>query len=401
MLSHWNDPRTWRRRLVYLRGGLVTALGLLFLVADMQAASPIPTVLALFWLGLLWLPSLLFLATRNRSGRQQWPLLWLEVLLDQLLFLALLHQLGGSTNPLAFYLLLPVLVSAMAMPLAASAGHSLIAIAGYGLTLHWHQIPGHGTHLHALTHDMHPDHGTGMWLSFSLVAVVLTGLGHLLRQSQQRSLRHQGTALALALQRERMYQVGATLADRAHELNTPLSTLLLLSDDLAGRNDLPEDCREDLAQISALSRRIATLLRPSAGSTEDHTATRPLSELSQELASTLRHLAPSMRVSWEGPDDPVLDNIATWQRVLANLGYNACDAGASRLQIACRRDGDAILVQVSDDGPRQTARRDRDGLGIGLALVETSLAALGATLTLDFDRRWTQARISLPSRNNP
>ncbi|WP_162925794.1 HAMP domain-containing histidine kinase [Isoalcanivorax indicus] len=399
MLSHWNDPRAWRRRLLYLRGGLVTALGLLFLVADMQAASPIPTVLALFWLGLLWLPSLLFLATRNRPGRQQWPLLWLDVLLDQLLFLALLHQLGGSTNPLAFYLLLPVLVAAMALPLTASAAQTLIAVTGYGLTLHWHQVPGHGTHLHALTHDMHPDHGVGMWLAFSLVAVVLTALGHLLRQSQQRSLRHQGTALALALQRERMYQVGATLADRAHELNTPLSTLLLLSDDLASRDGMPEDCREDLDQISALSRRIAALLRPPASNAEDNSAKRPLSELCQELAATLRHLAPSMRVTWEGPDDPVLGNIATWQRVLANLGYNACDAGASRLQVACRRDGDVILVQISDDGPRQTAQRDRDGLGIGLALVETSLAALGATLTLDFDHRWTQARIALPARH--
>ena len=399
MQTSWNDPRAWRRRLLFLRGGLVTALGLLYLVADLQAASPIPTVLALFWLALLWLPSLLFLATRNRPDRVQWLLLWIEVLLDQLLFMALLHQLGGSSNPLAFYLLLPVLIAAMSLPLVASAIQTLIAIAGYGLTLHWHLVPTHDSHLHALTHDMHPDHGLGMWLAFTLVALLLTLLGQLLRQAQQQTLRSHSTALALALQRERMYQVGATLADRAHELNTPLSTLLLLSEDLASRDELPADCREDLTQISALSRRIAALLRPPGGDSATLDAPQPLSVLCQDLAATLKHLAPSLTVTWEGPFDPLLHNGTTWQRVLANLGYNACDAGASRVLIACETSAGNTIIQVSDDGPRQQPSRnradERNGMGIGLALVETSLAALGARLELDFDRRWTQARITL------
>ncbi|MCH8543514.1 MAG: sensor histidine kinase [Alcanivorax sp.] len=399
MQTSWNDPRAWRRRLLFLRGGLVTALGLLYLVADLQAASPIPTVLALFWLALLWLPSLLFLATRNRPGRVQWLLLWIEVLLDQLLFMALLHQLGGSSNPLAFYLLLPVLIAAMSLPLMASMAQTLVAIAGYGLTLHWHLVPKHDTHLHALTHDMHPDHGLGMWLAFTLVALLLTLLGQLLRQAQQQTRRSHSTALTLALQRERMYQIGATLADRAHELNTPLSTLLLLSEDLASREELPADCREDLTQISVLSRRIAALLRPPGGDNTPVDAPQPLSALCQDLAATLKHLAPSLTVTWEGPFDPLLTNAATWQRVLANLGYNACDAGASKLLIACETSAGSTIIQVSDDGPRQQAPQGKpgesNGMGIGLALVETSLAALGAELDLNFDRRWTQARIIL------
>ncbi|MBZ2189878.1 sensor histidine kinase [Alcanivorax sp. JB21] len=399
MQTSWNDPRAWRRRLLFLRGGLVTALGMLYLVADLQAASPVPTVLALFWLALLWLPSLLFLATRNRTGRIQWLLLWAEILLDQLLFMALLHQLGGSSNPLAFYLLLPVLIAAMSLPLMASLMQTLVALAGYGLTLHWHLVPRHDTHLHALTHDMHPNHGLGMWLAFTLVALLLTLLGQLLRQAQQQTQRSHSTALTLALQRERMYQIGATLADRAHELNTPLSTLLLLSEDLASREELPADCREDLTQISALSRRIAALLRPPGSDNGALNTPQPLSALCQDLAATLKHLAPSLTVTWEGPFDPLLTDATTWQRVLANLGYNACDAGAGRLLIACTTSANGTIIQISDDGPRQQTPQSRhagsNGMGIGLALVETSLAALGAELELDFDRRWTQARIIL------
>ena len=36
---------------------------------------------------------------------------------------------------------------------------------------------------------------------------------------------------------------------------------------------------------------------------------------------------------------------------------------------------------------------EEEGLGAGLALVESTLAALGATLTLRFERQWSQARI--------
>ena len=401
MTSSWQDPRAWRRRLVFLRGSLVTALALLYLLADLRAASPLPSVQVALWLVLLWLPSLLFLLTRNRPVRWQWWLCGLEVLIDQLLFLALLHQLGGSANPIAFYLLLPVLLAALALPLPVSLLQSAIAIGGYGLTLHWHLVPSHHSHLHALTNEIHPDHGLGMWLAFSAVAAVLTILGQLLRQAQQRELRSQGTALNLALQRERMYQVGATLADRAHELNTPLSTLLLLSESLAEDTDLPAHSREDAQQIGALARRISALLRPAPETAAQAEPPCPLSVLTGELALTLRHLAPTLNVRWQGPLDPLLRQRGTWQRVLANLGYNACDAGATHLDIACDQDSNGLLIQISDDGPRGDGQREREGLGIGLALVETSLAALGATLELDFDRQWTQARIRVPRGEQP
>ena len=104
---------------------------------------------------------------------------------------------------------------------------------------------------------------------------------------------------------------------------------------------------------------------------------------------------------WQGPLDPLLRQRGTWQRVLANLGYNACDAGATHLDIACDQDSNGLLIQISDDGPRGDGQREREGLGIGLALVETSLAALGATLELDFDRQWTQARIRVPRGEQP
>ena len=80
--------------------------------------------------------------------------------------------------------------------------------------------------------------------------------------------------------------------------------------------------------------------------------------------------------------------------MLANLGYNAIDAGAERLDVRLAAlPGRGWLLQVSDDGPDHPERRAEEGLGVGLALVESTLAALGATLTLRFERQWSQARI--------
>lgn len=394
-MNSWNDPLLWRRRLVRVRGVLVTALALLFLLAELHAALPIPALLVVGWLTLLLLPSVLFLATRKLPAPAQPVLLTVELLLDQLFFLFLMHQLGGSTNPLAYYLLIPVLIGALSQPLAPSILHSTVAIGGYGLTLHWHIMPGADTHLHALTHDMHDSHGFGMWLAFGLIALVLNALGQMLRNAELREQQRQASALTLALQRERMYQVAGTLADRAHELNTPLASLMLISEELQASAELPETLRPPVNQLRSLAERIGELVRPPAGHTDAPPAR--LSVLCEELGRTLRHLAPGIRINWEGPEDPLFSQPAAWQRILANLGYNACDAGARAIHVRCERDGEHWLIQFSDDGPTHATSADREGMGIGLALVETTLTALDASLTLTFHHQWTQARIRAPA----
>ncbi|HBP75219.1 MAG TPA: sensor histidine kinase, partial [Alcanivorax sp.] len=58
---------------------------------------------------------------------------------------------------------------------------------------------------------------------------------------------------------------------------------------------------------------------------------------------------------------------AAWFRVLANLGYNAIDAGAERLDVRLAAlPGGGWLLQVSDDGPDHPERRAEEGLGVGL-----------------------------------
>ncbi len=101
-----------------------------------------------------------------------------------------------------------------------------------------------------------------------------------------------------------------------------------------------------------------------------------------------------------GSRDPVLvDRIAAGEVVerpasaVKELVENAIDAGAERLDVRLQaQPRGGWLLQVSDDGPNHPPRRAEDGLAAGLALVESTLAALGATLTLRFERLRRQAR---------
>ena len=387
-----DSSQYWRRRLVLLRGVVASALGLLFLLLEMHAATPLPAFHMVLWLALLLTPSLLFLLTRKRPPQGQYRLLQTELGLDLVLTLVVLHQMGAIAHPMAFYLLVPVLMAALSLSSAAAVLATTTAAAGFGFALHMHTTAA----LPGAPSALPPGQGFGLWLVFSILAATMTLLGQLLRNAQHREHERRAAMLDLAMRRERMYQVATSLADRAHELNTPLSSMMLLCDNLLRDNTLSPTLREDLEQLQGLSRRLAGEIRPEREGSGEKTPV-DLAQLTRDTAREVRHLAPRMQIHWEGPENPRPLRTELWRRVLRNLAYNACDAGARRLHVACHtHNGDRVL-QVSDDGPCHGAPGGRESLGIGLALVETSLAAAGTSLELEHSARWTQARIRIPA----
>ena len=384
----------WRRRLLILRGVLVVTVAVLAAAASLRQ-TPLPVQL-LPMVAVLWLPALSYWPTRGRDDRTQQNWLAAELLYDTLAFMLLMYLLGGAANPLTFYLLVPLLVTALTQDTTRTVLLCLLQIAGYGVLLYWHQTPSAHSELHAMTHDMPALHGHGMWLAFSLVGIALAGLGQSTQRAQTLRASQHATELTLAMQRERMYQLASTLADRAHELNTPISTLMLQLDGLTESLPADDPRQPELAQMQSLVERMAAVLKQPKPDETPHTDVAP-SQLTQQLHDALRLLAPDLRVEWQGDDDRPLSPAYAWQRIFLNLGYNACDAGATCLIIKTARDGTMRILQVSDNGPRQ-AERSRNGLGVGLALIDTTLAALGGTLRLRQSADWTQAIVQIPDR---
>jgi len=105
----------------------------------------------------------------------------------------------------------------------------------------------------------------------------------------------------------------------------------------------------------------------------------------------------------------VVDRVAV-QRVLSGLIHNAAESGATSIEIRARREADAVVVVVADDGPGIpaniraritepffTTRRDAGHNGLGLTLAEEILVAHGGSLTIgDNDARGTCVTLRLP-----
>jgi signal transduction histidine kinase len=129
----------------------------------------------------------------------------------------------------------------------------------------------------------------------------------------------------------------------------------------------------------------------------------------------LRHKLRDIDVEEELADDlPAIEAFGTeLNQVWTNLIDNAVDAvdGQGRLVLRTRRDGDAVVVEVTDDGPgipEDVQRRIFDpffttkepgrGTGLGLDTVQRIVARHGGGIEIDSRPGETTFRVRLPRR---
>lgn len=387
----------WRLRLIWLRSLLVLIITLALMVLQSQGHTGY-RLNELGWLAALLLPSLLTLLSLRVAHQRHGLLLTLELVLDTILFTGLIQGFGGAGNPLSFYLLVPALLASLTLPLRNGMLVAALTLSGYMVSMNWYQMPAMNSPLHALSHQLSGLHGVGMAVVFIALLIMLTLLGQVIQRRTRQQQRQQKQAIDLAGRREHMYQIAATLADQAHELNTPLGTLVMLADNLLQAPQLPDALRDEVTQMEQLARNVAQRLKQ--GNDPLLPEYLPVSELLDKLQQHLRHLAPTLSITHQLNADPRVADTEGWFRVLCNLGYNAMDAGATRLSITLQEQGPYYRLQVSDDGPAHPTS-EREGMGIGLTLVSTTLEQMGAHLEMEFGPRWTQARIDWPHSREP
>ncbi|MCP5150299.1 MAG: sensor histidine kinase [Chromatiales bacterium] len=191
----------------------------------------------------------------------------------------------------------------------------------------------------------------------------------------------------------------ARAADLAHGLRTPLTVLVNDVGRLRARGEVEiADELESLAQgmrrhvdhelaRSRLAADVVELAEPTA-----------LAPVVDGVVATLRRSPRGSALTWEVSVDPSIrarvgrDDLF---EVVGNLLDNACKWALARVVVEVRRDGDAVLLRIGDDGPgvaepdlgrlgQRGARLDEavPGTGLGLALVAEVLTAYGASLTL-------------------
>lgn len=329
----------------------------------------------------------------------------------------LLYLTGGATNPFVSLLVMPITLAAAALRLRHVAVVATLATATYLVLMRFH-LP------LASVHPQSPSaafdlHIVGMALSFAITAALLcffiARLAAALRaqqaeaeQERERALRDEGI-LAIATQ----------AAGAAHELNTPLSTIRTLLAEL--RREQPADSAlgADLALLSGQAERCRDILREMVAVGRNHLAgVAQRTTLGAFVADCLHSFAllrPEIEVVDAAPGALAQRSVQIAPAVrhaLLNLLNNAADAslgsGEARIELGIAEHAGMVELRVRDFGPGLASpvqgvagagflSSKRDGLGLGLALVNATAERLGGELVAQRpDGGGTLQRLRLP-----
>lgn len=222
----------------------------------------------------------------------------------------------------------------------------------------------------------------------------------------QRELARMQEELRQALrQKAHLAALGAAVGKINHDLRNVLSTAQLVSDRLANSDD-PEVQRARPTLLRAIDQAIAicteTLSFAKAEAPAPDRRRFALAPLVEEVGQHAG-LPPDGRIVWACRSPDGLELVADRQqlfRVLLNLGRNAIAAiegrgqGGGRIDIDAKRDGDAVIIEVADDGPglptkaREhlfepfTGSARRGGIGLGLTISRELVRGHGGELDL-------------------
>src|SRR6266478_1020264 len=402
--TDFRHPRRYVRLDTILRLRWLAVLGQLaaiFIVAH-GLEFDVPAVPCLAIVGLSALLNLVVQMAFNPMQRLE-PAYAAALLALNIIELAgLLYFTGGLQNPFSFMFLAPVLISATALPIRLTIGLGILAVACASVLVFVYQpLPWDGDEQLVLP----PIYLLGVWLSIVL-AIGVTSLYSFQVTEEARKLSDALAATELVLAREQhLTQLDGLAAAAAHELGTPLSTIVLISRelertlqdngqvaaDIKTLREQAQRCRDILAKITQLS---------ATGAPFDR---MKLSTLIEETVAPHRDfgVAIKVRVAVSGIKEPVGSRNPAILYGVGNILENAVDFARATVEVNAWWNNDTVEIVISDDGPgfapdilkrigepylsrrrgTDDATSEHAGLGLGVFIARTLLERTGAKVS--------------------
>lgn len=340
---------------------------------------------------------------REERGIGEWQFA-LHLVVDLALIGAFLASTGGSANPFTLLFLLPVVIAAAT--LTSGPVWLITLLAGICYTLLLVAFPSSPPR-HTADANAFDQHIVGMWLGLVFVAALVAYFAAWMGRALRISERNLAAARERQLRDERVLALGSLAASAAHELGTPLSTMAVLTGELAQHAGPGQRCQIETlaAQIQRCREVLQTLNRNGPDGRVEGGRAVPASTLPRLLAAQCTPLEHDSIVDaeWrEGSGDRQIVLDQSLLNALSALVANALEAARSRVRIEGAIEGGQLLIRIEDDGPgvdetlKERLGREpvstKGSLGIGSMLAHAVVERLGGTITLD-DLRPTGAGI--------
>lgn len=397
MLDEALPPDSMRRNLAelcWLRLVLIICMSITALYCHFHGMNLLSAGFALAWIFLLLIVMTLLTALRLQSLTDtDSDEIFLQIMIDLVLLTALFHLTGASSNPFVTYYLVPLAIAASTLSLRQTLALGAMTLLAYS-TLFWFDSVGMNSNW---PWQSYQGHLLGMWINFIISSSVLVLF---LSRMQRRLKAQQGFMNALQrrqLQRDQAVAMGNLAATAVHELATPLSTLMLLADELEQvlpTGDVAQRAVQSLQSELRRCRQILTNLRTQARSPES----LPAKPLQAHIDNCLQPLQTQYVervincVILTGAEEVVS---FPWllQQVLHNALKNALEAAHSQVKLTLHYANARLHCRIEDDGPGFPAdillltdapvpSTKPDGLGLGLFLAQVTLSELGGHLSL-------------------
>ena len=349
---------------------------------------------------LIFLQAVFALLTWLRLWKHRAPVEPREVLMqvhaDIALFGAVLYFSGGTTNPFAPILAMP-LVAAASLPRTWMWLTATSTVVTYLFLLRFN-IP--------MTHPLGIQevfrlHSVGDQFSYLITTATLAYFVHKMMASQKAHERTMSEVRERQMRDDTVLSIGAFAAGCAHELSSPLTTMSVVVKELQRETADPQRLAEDLRileQQVAISKEIVTKFTGAAGRRRvDSVAAVRADEFVECIVSKARTLHPTATISLTLGDTPppTIVSEETLRQAIGNLIDNAVHACPIDVQVSADWQGSDFTITVRDHGPGFppeamhklgrvifSTKGPSHGSGLGVMLTQVTVNRMGGSLSL-------------------
>ena len=316
----------------------------------------------------------------------------IQLLGDIVTLTALFYFTGGYGNPFVWMYLLPLTIAAVALPRLQVWLLAGLAVLCYSVLVFYY-VPLSHLHMHYIEDQNLNIHLVGMWLGFMvsaiLIAVFVARIGQNLRDYDHEI----AIAREKVLEAERLFALGTLAASAAHELGTPLSTMLVLAKELQIDTVDNEVAQQNLSiltkQIVRCKEILSTLTANTGqGRVESITAITIAAFLNETLArwqDTRPEIMCKAQLNVDEKYKMMTDRTLT--QALMNLLDNAADAnqeaGIGKLVLNASIENQQLKIKIRDYGSGIAAQdknklgrlfySSKQGIGLGMGLYLTRI----------------------------